>query len=166
MKKFIYIFLALFVSCITYSQISEDIILQDKDFRILTEKSIKFYTSEEYINFEKIRKELLEETGKSFYPGGLLTHAEYKIWIEKNLNKTKFTSLEEAILAYKRHYNTDKEITSLYGRLQNKYGWESFSPVYNKHILSKFKSILKANDIYEDPPPADFYTKSASSITE
>jgi len=156
MKKFIYIFLALFVSCNTYSQTTEDAILKDRDFKILTEKSIEFYTSEEYINFEKIRKDFLEETGRSFFSGGLLTPEEYKIWMEKNLNKTNFASLKEAMLAYEKHYNTDKEITGLYGRLQDKYGWESFSPVYREHILSKFKDVLKANGIYGDPPPANF----------
>src|SRR5690606_8753023 len=156
MKKFISIFLVLFVSCITYSQTSEEVILQDNDFKILTEKSIKFYTSAEYINFEKIRKDLLEETGRSFYPGGLLTPEEYKIWIEKNLNKTNFASLKEGMLAYEKHYNTDKEITGLFGRLQDKYGGEHFLPVYNKHILSKFKPVLKANGIFGDPPPPGF----------
>ncbi len=156
MKKFISIFLVLFVSWIPYSQTSEDVILKDNDFKILTEKSIKFYTSEEYINFEKIRKELLEETGRSFYPHGLLTPTEYKMWMEKNLNKTKFTSLEEAMLAYKKHYDTGNEINGLYGRLQDKYGWERFFPVYRKHILSKFKPVLKANGIFGDPPPPGF----------
>jgi len=166
MKKFISIFLVLFVSYITYSQTSEDVILQDNDFKILSEKSIKFYTSEEYINFEKIRKELLEETGRSFYPGGLLTPTEYKIWIEKNLKKTKFTSLEEAMLAYEKHYDTDKETNGLFGRLNDKYGSKNFWPVYIEHILSKFKHVLKANGIYGDPPPPGFYDKSANSNAE
>lgn len=166
MKKLISIFLVLFVSCITYSQTNEDEILKDNDFKILTEKSIKFYTSEEYINFEKIRKELLEETGRSFYPSGLLTPTEYKMWMEKNLNKTKFTSLEEAMLAYEKHYDTDNEINSLFGRLNDKYGGERFWPVYIEHILSKFKPVLKANGIFGDPPPAAFFEKNANSNAE
>ncbi|WLD24188.1 hypothetical protein NU10_01965 [Flavobacterium dauae] len=166
MKKFISIFLVLFVSYITYSQTNEDEILKDNDFKILTEKSIKFYTSEEYINFEKIRKELLEETGRSFYPHGLLTPTEYKMWMEKNLTKTKFTSLEEAMLAYEKHYDTGKEIDGWYGKLEDKYGSESFFPVYRKHILSKFKPVLKANGIFGDPPPAAFFEKNANSNAE
>src|SRR5690606_29030541 len=162
MKKFISIFLVLLVSCITYSQTSEDVILQDNDFKILTEKAIKFYTSEECINFEKIRKDFLEKIGGSFYPGGSLDPAKYKIWMEKNLTKTKFTSLEEAMLAHEKYYNAilnkpdEKEITSLFGRLQDKYGGERFWPVYIEHILSKFKPVLKANGIFGDPPPPGF----------
>src|SRR5690606_4811764 len=105
MKKFISIFLVLFVSCITYSQTSEDVILKDNDFKILTEKSIKFYTSEEYINFEKIRKDYVKKIGSSLYAGGSLAAGQYKIWIEKNLNKANYTSLEEAMLAHEKYYN-------------------------------------------------------------
>ena len=152
----------MFVSCITYSQTTEGVILKDKDFKILTEKSIEFYTSEEYINFEKIRKDFLEKVGRSFYPDGSLAPEKYKIWIEKNLNKTNFTSLEEAMLAHEKYYNAilnkpdEDEINGLYGKLEDKYGSKNFWPVYIEHILSKFKHVLKANGIYGDPPPTDF----------
>lgn len=153
MKKFLFILIAIFIYNFAYSQTNEEVILKDNEFKILAKKATEFYTSESYINFEKIRKEFLEKVGKSFYPGGSLDPVKYKSWVEKNLSKTNFSSLEEAISVYEKYYNAilkkpdEKEITNLLFKLDEKYGSDSFRPIFTKHVLSDVFKVWDENGI-------------------
>lgn len=157
MKKFIYIFITVFIYNFTYSQVTEEVILKDNEFKILAHKATEFYTSEAYINFEKITEEFSDKVGESFYlGGGSLKPEKYKIWIEKNLNKTNFKSIEEALLAHEKYYNAilkqpdEKPIRDLLFKLDDKYGSESFRPIFTKHVLNNVFKVWDANGINQD----------------
>lgn len=153
MPKFIYIFILFFISFFSYSQTNEEIILKDSEFKILAQKATAFYTSEAYINFEKISEEFSDKVGKSFYQDGSLKPEKYKSWIEKNLDKTNFTSLNETVAIYEKYYNTflyapdDKEILDLLFKLDDKYGSENFTPLFAKHVLHAIFKVWEGHNI-------------------
>lgn len=145
---------AIFFTNFTFSQNNEEDILNDPEFEVLSKKATEFYTSEDYINFEKIRKEFIEKVGKSFHPGGSLQTEKYQSWIIENLNKTNFTSLEEALAVHKKYYDAilkkpnDDLILNLTSKLENKYGAKKFNPVFSKHVLRNIFKVWKENNIY------------------
>ncbi|WCM40880.1 hypothetical protein MG290_07800 [Flavobacterium sp. CBA20B-1] len=153
MKKFISIIILLIIPCIAFSQKTEDVILNDNEFKALAKKATEFYTSEAYINFEKNREEFSEKVGRSFYPEGSLEPEKYKSWIKENLDKTNFTSLEEGLSVYYQYYNSiltkpnEKEITSLLFKLDEKYGSDTFRPIFTKYVLSEVFIVWDKNGI-------------------
>jgi len=147
MKNFIYIFIII-IPYITFSQNNEDVILKDNEFKILAEKATKFYTSDAYLNYDRINSIFMEKVGEDFYmeaEEGSFEPKNYKKWVEVNLKKTNFNSLEEAILIHEEFYDAflkkhdgQKELFPLLSKLDNKYGEKNFRAVYVKHVLQKF----------------------------
>lgn len=148
MKKFFYILLISFISLDSYSQTTEDVILKDNEFKILAEKATKFYRSYAYLNYDRINNIFREKVGEDFYmeaEEGSFEPTNFKKWIDANLNKTNFSSLEEAILIHKEFYDAflkkhdgQKELFPLLSNLEEKYGEKNFRCVYVKHVLQNF----------------------------
>src|SRR5690606_33025392 len=108
--------------------------------------------SETYLNYKNINSKFTEKVGTDFFMDvekGSFEPENYKKWIEKNLDKTNFTSLEEAILVHKEYYNTslkmrnaEKEQLLSLSKLINKYGKEKIGPVYIKYILNELSKFI------------------------
>lgn len=148
MKKFFYILLISFISLGSYSQTTEDVILSDNEFKILAEKATKFYTSDAYLNYDRINNIFREKVGEDFYmdaEDGSFEPINYKKWIEVNIKKTNFSSIEEAILIHKEFYDAflkkhdgQKKLFPLLSKLDDRYGEKNFRSVYIKHVLQNF----------------------------
>ncbi|HLW42150.1 MAG TPA: hypothetical protein VKY82_07250 [Flavobacterium sp.] len=162
MKRFLFALIVYFISFLSHSQITEETILKDPDFKILEAAAIAFYTSEANINYMNISEEFFDKVGESFIMQlnqGAIEPENFKNWIEKNLDKTNFNSLEEALLAHKEYYNSflikrdeQKILLSLLSKLREKYGVDidktdiSSSDIvmdtFTKYTLNKVYDVL------------------------
>jgi|SRR5690554_2146175 len=162
MKKSLFALLACFISFLSHSQVTEETILNDPDFKILEATAIAFYTSEAHINYVNISEEFFDKVGESFIirlNQGAIEPENFKNWIEKNLEKTNFNSLEEALSAHKQFYNSflikrdgQKVVFSLLSKLSEKYGTDidnadiSSSDIvmdtFTKYTLNKIYDVL------------------------
>lgn len=152
MKK---LFLSAFIifSFNIYSQNKniETEILNDPHYQEVSKKSLEIYTSDTYINYEKINKDYLNKLPEKYFKDN---PANFEEWIEKNLQYSKFKSKEEALLLHKNNQEAflklkeiEKDLPTQIIKLSDKYGRENFKKVYDEHILTKVISIKKENEI-------------------
>ncbi|HLW61874.1 MAG TPA: hypothetical protein VKY33_00610 [Flavobacterium sp.] len=160
MRKFLFALIVYFISFLSHSQITEETILKDPDFKILEAAAIAFYTSEANINYVNISQELFDKVDESFIMQlneKAMEPENFKIWIEKNLEKTNFNSLEDALIAHKQYYNSflikqdeQKTLFSLLSKLREKYGADiDDTDITNSDIVMDTFTKYTLNKVYD-----------------
>ncbi|SEI04475.1 hypothetical protein SAMN02927937_02932 [Paenimyroides aquimaris] len=148
MIKKLFLFLVFIFSTSMYSQNMKEEILNDAAFKELAERSLKFYSSEIYLNYDKISKEYISKMPTEYFTD---KEADFPEWIKHHLSKTKFKSVEEAIDLYNKSNSAfvkkreaEDNLNNLLFTLVDKYGRDNFKPVYDEYVLKKIFNSNKS----------------------
>lgn len=111
----------------------------DVEFLSLLQKSVNFYTSEEFVNNKKLKAEFSNKVGNT-YTKVQCTSEEFKNWITENVLETKFKSVAEGVAAFNKVQGSDKII-----RLKESSLLDESLPFYDKYgdeVMSLYRAFI------------------------
>lgn len=148
MNNILYLFILL-VGVSGYSQ--DKNLLEDPDYIKFEKESIELYTSKDYINYENLKNKFSEMLPDNYVEKKF--KEDFKSWITKNLDKSGFTSVEEAVsldeavtASYKKIYPKQEELNKIRITLirVKKYDGDEFSKLFDERIINKVWELRKS----------------------
>lgn len=138
MKKYIILLFISFLSYVSFAQKWEDTVTSDPAYMQYKEDALKFYGSADYKLEFDTRKDFREKMGKAI---SSYDYKDFEKWINTNLDKTTFTSKEEAIklfnikkeITHKNNYES-KRLAGVFNKLADEFGYEPFLELTKKEI--------------------------------
>ena len=149
MKK-IFLILVTFFSCYIgqaqKAQAGEEPIYKDFAFQNFKYQFSIYYTSDIYFQYEKVTTDFYRNTNHSY---SFTSSEPFEEWVTKNLDKTQFKSVEEAVEA-KRVYDDTvgvNRITQEYLNSQQRGLGEKYGVEYVENIVRQLYDEIKDKQI-------------------
>lgn len=143
MYKIVILTLIFFNISIATAQNQE--IKNDPDFIEFKKEYIEYFSSDEFYKHEFLDKSFRQNLPKN---NRWMNDSDFKIWIEKNLDKTTFKSIEEALAkkrdlfdSYEKNLHIKQKLYDKRGDLEERYGSKEFYVSFEKEVLDSLKPL-------------------------
>ena len=137
MKKYI-LLLFVFISFVSHSQAWENKVNNDPEYVKYKEGALKFFCSDDYIKEIYLGDLFRDKMGKLIQS---YNYKDFEKWIGGNLDKTTFTSKEEALKIFNERSELRSKnqpefsrLSKQFDKLGEKYGYDKFLKFEKKEI--------------------------------